>query len=94
MNLSDYLYATNTSLCNLPANQYDSTLCSSNNWLKGEDEFTITPSRTNPTKVLGIISGKIEETDAKLKYRPVFYLKPDTKLISGNGTIDNPYTVE
>ena len=57
-------------------------------------EFTITPSRTNPTKVLGIISGKIEETDAKLKYRPVFYLKPDTKLISGNGTIDNPYTVE
>ena len=106
MQLSDYLYASSCSKNTI--NEYDET-CLKNNWLnKFNTELTMTTkyeeikideetneeiiSDNNMIYTVGneILTSNISESH---NVRPVVYLKSRALLISGDGTIDNPYII-
>ena len=106
MNLSDYL---NASVCEeREVANYDET-CLKNNWLNKniyewtntlrylepyEDEETkelITPSNDTLYSVGPTI--KEEKANVELNIRPVVYLSSRVFVLTGDGTLDNPYVI-
>ena len=106
LTLSDYL---NTSSCKKDKiSEYDQT-CLNNNWLnKYSTEWTMTTKVMEPYEdpeteetvtpdndTLYAVGSTIDETeyDTELNVRPVVYLKSRALIISGNGSLDNPYII-
>ena len=107
MKLTDYL---NASICQKEnILDYDST-CLNKNWLNNYiDEYTMTIKYEMPTtdpeteeeiipdnNIVYSVGNNIKEriTTEKLSIRPVIYLKERALLISGDGTINNPYVIK
>ena len=64
-----------------------------------ENEWTMTRYDTDSVvfysyHILSLGNVAINSVGNSYSVRPVFYLESDTKLKEGNGTIDNPYTIE
>ena len=69
--------------------------CKQNNWLYNKNEFwLINTTRNIPMYITrdGNISYTYE--GSKKDVRPVLYLKANLGIVSGNGTKDNPYTID
>lgn len=106
---SDYGYATsggiskNKDACNAKALRYwdqtDYMDCKKNNWLYSQDhlQWTITASRLFGYSGAWIDNtGEVQDNiyiNARLQIRPVLYLKPDVKIIGGDGSKSNPYKI-
>ena len=91
MYVSDYGYAASDE-CKSTLENYDT--CKDDNWLfLGSTEYFVTPYGVSANQVyVGGTSVGGECVDGnKYAVRPVLYLKPNIKIISGNGTSDNPY---
>ena len=104
--LSDYLNASSCKKDKL--NEYDAA-CLNNNWLNKyttewtmtakyeepkeneESEETITPDNNKLYTVGSTINESVYDTE--LNVRPVIYLKSRVLIVSGNGTLDNPYII-
>ena len=96
MYISDYMYAASPNGWTTSGNEYNTV--KGNNWLyMGMDEWAITPCYDSTDSVFFVIStGYVENTvvyNGNLDVRPVFYLNSNVKLMSGNGSIDNPYRI-
>ena len=98
---SDYGYAVLASSCARTTNldDYGSTACAGNNWLKGSyTQWTL----TNVSGGIGIIF--YVKTAGDLYYygvtkysngvRPSIYLKSNIAVMGGDGSIDTPYIIE
>lgn len=95
--VSDYLYASGY-IASDDNTTYDySNTFMVNNWLYEGEEWTITPCGYGEGKAYGINNNgsASEGNNSQLSYgiRPSFYLKSNTKFISGTGTFDNPYII-
>ena len=95
MYVSDYGYAASPENWQTILSNYDNDTNRNNNWLfMGLMEWFITPRSDmgNITYVIyeGDVFGTAYVTTA-LAIRPTFYLKSNVQLVSGNGTITNPY---
>ena len=91
MYVSDYGYAASDE-CKSTLKNYDT--CKDDNWLfLGSEEYFVTPYGVNANQVYvgGTFVGGACVDGNKYAVRPVLYLKPNIKIISGNGTSDNPY---
>lgn len=102
----DYLHTSTCQKTNISG--YD-TMCFKNNWLnKNTSEWTMTTNYQAPyidedtqeeitpeNNTIYSVGNEIMETNIsdKLNIRPVVYLKSRTILISGDGTLDNPYVI-
>ena len=102
---SDYGYAVGGTARNDCVNKslhdYNNGICSENDWLKPNSgiSWTMTPVAysSHAIFVYAINSlGSIQYIDVYAGYSeyPVAYLKSNTKIISGNGIIDNPFILE
>ena len=61
------------------------------------EQWTITPNQTYPGEVLRIMKEgylRSQWSEYYIGTRPALYLKPNVKIKSGDGTIDNPYEFE
>ena len=95
MYVSDYLYASGyySSSQNYSANQY---YYGRYNWLYNGTEWTITPIGGNDSNLSYVDNaGAIGEitSSSSNAVRPTFYLKPNIRIISGDGTYTNPYVI-
>ena len=107
LSLSDYL---NASICeNRNIEEYDSA-CLKNNWLnKNNSEWTMTTKYEEPyndseteelitpeNNTIYTVGNEIkdETIDNEFNVRPVIYLKSRMLLVSGDGTLDNPYIIK
>ena len=91
MYVSDYGYAASDE-CKSTLRNYDT--CKDDNWLfLGSREYFVTPYGASACQVYigGTSVGGEYVDENKYAVRPVLYLKPNIKIISGNGTSDNPY---
>ena len=95
---SDYGYAAG-SACDVTLEQYNNADCTSNNWLyTGIEYWLITPIyETHACNVYssglvnqGYMGGNTTYTN---HVRPTLYLNANVKIISGDGTSGNPYTL-
>ena len=98
---SDYVYATDLSLCIEVGTNYDESICRTNNWMP-EDQWTIMPSSSMKSLVFRISSsGEIYyssfflENTYQTYYEiyPVLYLKSSITITGGFGTSSDPYTL-
>ena len=103
MYVSDYALSLGSSALALTVSTDYSTLKtgwmhqSNNDTTKNTDEWTLSRGgASNPVtlvwfvKEIGHVYNFIR-TDEPCGVRPVFYLTTDTKVSSGNGTLDNPF---
>ena len=66
--------------------------CSSSSWMHVPKSFAITPTCSNSGSVLKINeSNSSTSAGASLPTKPTLYLDGKVKIISGTGTIDNPF---
>lgn len=100
MYTSDYIFTyslgVDDSCYNNPSSCKNST--PSSGWLyrSGYHQWTLTPQSSAPKNVFFIYSGGIigSYTNYSFGVLPVLYIKPNVKIKSGDGTIDNPYEFE
>ena len=90
---SDYMYATDLSLCTKMEFAYNDNSCKLNNWLFTDDNYwTISSTIKYPHLVIGF---RDVLTDARAYYsmaiKPVVYLKSDITITGGSGTSSDPY---
>ncbi len=95
MNASDYAYASGASNWNKNVSSYNEF--AAENWLYTEiSEWTINGNSVNSNAVYSIaIDGNLIESniDELFSARPVVTLSSDVLLLSGDGTIDNPFRI-
>ncbi|MDD4795947.1 MAG: hypothetical protein PHG03_05280, partial [Bacilli bacterium] len=76
---------------------YDNDGCYNQNWLYlGSYEWTITPHSSGSNHVWHVgYGGYVYNNGASIGYgvRPSLYLKSNTTIISGDGSLDNPYVL-
>ena len=89
---SDYVFASTDESCSQAP--YGST-CKENNWLfKGVWYWTISPSSSYASNVVGVGSGgNLSEGNTLYRgsVRPSVYLKSDIKIVSGSGTKEDMF---
>ena len=93
---SDYAYATDLSKClKKPSQYHNDTNCLKNNWLfNASNQWTLSPYSNNAFHIFGIhTDGYVMKYEAYNAWtvRPVVFLKENTSVLSGDGTITNPY---
>ena len=94
---SDYVYATDLSVCKKDGYNYDTdtTNCKGKDWLLGTNTtWTISPHSSNAYNAFSVISsGYVHSTLVYNAYgvRPVLYLNSDVAIVSGEGTTQEPY---
>ena len=98
MYLSDYMYATDLSLCIQNGYNYKDSNCFNNNWLTYSDgvQWPIVPDSSHSNSVFRIGNdGYIGYYTATNTYvvRPVLYLKSNIIITGGSGTSSDPYTL-
>ena len=93
MYTSDYGYAASDK-CNSSLNSYNTTECTSNNWLYSKNIEHLLMHVASSNTIFNIGSnGALTKNNCvndKEAVRPVLYLKPNVK-ISGTGTTSDPY---
>lgn len=79
---------------------YDKEECKSTNWLyNGNYQWLLSPREEYRHWVTRVRSeendGDVSATAASIKYsvRPIVYLKAEVKITSGEGTLENPYSL-
>lgn len=91
--LSDYIYAADAS----NETTYGKNITNTNNWLFLSNSWFITRnSNTSEITVYSLNSdGTIirSQPDETKNVRPTFYLKNNTRLLSGSGTSTDPYVI-
>jgi hypothetical protein len=104
---SDYLYATDLSVCKSPGMNsswdggYSISDCKGTDWLFNNDfQWFISPSLNSANRVWGVDYeyGYISDSIVPTLYytagvRPVVVLKTDVRVVDGNGTSGNPYKI-
>ena len=103
MYASDYLYASDLSLCKNTGNNYSNDPNCYDNWLfnkDGNQNILLTSDSTDSNYVLSK-NGNIEKNTGDIGYvsqprivKPVLYLKDNVKIISGTGTKSDPYKID
>ncbi len=93
---SDYVYASDQSLCTATANSWNNSAnsaCITNDWLYGITQWTISPDLSSSGAVGVYYAGDVYNIVARaaLGVRPVLVLKSNVNITSGNGTESNPY---
>ena len=91
---SDYMYATDLSLCIQTGSNYSVSDCEVNDWLFiDEPQWTISSTIRYPHLGFNIYYNFI--TDGRVYYtmsvRPVVYLKSNIVITDGSGTSSDPY---
>lgn len=103
MNASDYLYASDLSLCKNTVDNYSSDVNCYNNWLfnKEGDQYVLFVDNGTSNGYVLSSSGNIEKVTEDNGYvsqariiRPVLYLKSDVVVVSGEGTRNKPYVLK
>ncbi|MEE3342663.1 MAG: hypothetical protein VZS44_01065 [Bacilli bacterium] len=94
MYASDYLYATDLSVCFFDGSLYNNDGCYTTDWLNKEAEMTMTPSFNNALDTFAINDNKLMAVKGGLKIRPVLYLKKNIAILSGNGSKERPFTID
>lgn len=98
--VTDYMYAATPAYWSYPGydrDRNDYRLAQNNNWLySGNEYWTITRDTSGSVSAFyinstGEVNSKAVNTTADV--RPVFYLKSNVLLVSGNGTITTPYVI-
>ena len=95
---SDYGYATDLTKCSDNINNYNSDMCSTNNWLLSATQWLITPHPKNSWNAGNILSDGIAVFTrsifrAYVWVRPTLYLNTDVLINKGSGTNTNPYRI-
>ena len=97
---SDYGYASDFNKCQEMINNYNNSSCSSNNWIFNMGSLWLLTSdskiadrswsinSSGNASVNGNGKGSCANT---LLAFPTLYISSDTKIISGNGSLNNPY---
>ena len=75
--------------------------CKNNDWLyTGITQWTLAPSSSSSGSVFGVtgrgaVNSDSNNNNARYNYvvRPSVYLLPSTKIIKGEGTLENPYMI-
>ena len=99
MYASDYGYAVLNTSCSRDTilYSYNSDGCYNQNWLYlGSHQWTITPLSSYSDYVWSVTCfGNVYDYGASdgLGVRPSLYLKSNTTIISGDGSLDNPYVL-
>lgn len=93
---SDYGYSVLSSSCsrNTSLSNYNTAACGGQSWLYGQGmEWTMTPTSSATSNYFINYSGQISTTNPNNGYsiRPVVYLKSSVYVLSGDGSIENPY---
>ncbi len=92
---SDYGYAASPSEWTVSLSSYNNSTTVSNNWLYlGSTEWTIMPYSSNSIRSFCVFNGGylyIHDVYNVFDVRPVFYLKNNVVIVSGDGTSTNPY---
>ena len=99
--MSDYGYATSPENWQINLEEYDNDAITANNWMYIGDSSEWTITRMSDTTQFGIyifVNGNLTYLTVDGNYggptvRPVFYLKSNVTLISGDGSISNPFRV-
>ena len=101
MYLSDFGFATgkNSSAClnKAVSNWWNDNKCLNDNWILKDIEYTMSEVASRDYAYRVFITGSdMESVSVSNEHfvRPVLYLYNDVVLVGGNGTIDNPYTIE
>ena len=102
---SDYSYAAEfgADYCNSTVGSYTDTTCANNNWMK--PIFTSTSWVLNNNSALqrivwnitstgAVSAGNVNNVVAAYDIIPTLYLKPTTTILTGDGTISNPYQLQ
>ncbi len=91
----DYGYSTTNNNWTSDLSNYSAAVIAENNWLyQGYNTWTISPDTSNLNNAFIIgDAGTIMSTSASeiASIRPAFYLATSVKLLSGTGTINNPF---
>lgn len=99
MYASDYGYSVLASSCgrNAVLGTYNTSECGGSAWLnKDLSLWTLTPisSSSSGSSLIGPNGYMIvNKTTMGNNIRPVLYLKSNVKILSGNGSIENPYSI-
>lgn len=95
---SDYLYATDLSVCTSYASAYNDSNCMDNDWILSISDFwnwTITPRSDNSGMAFFIhYDGRVQWTNNAYNagdINPVVYLNNDVNIVLGTGTSSDPY---
>lgn len=97
---SDYGYAADLSLCGNLLNDYETSECTSNNWLfSGTKEWFISPTpNSNNTNVWSVgEDGAMAHNvypRGRRNVRPTLYLNSDISILEGDGSSDSPYRLD
>src|SRR5699024_3028807 len=97
---SDYGYAVLASSCARTTNldDYDSTACAGNNWLKSDAaRWTLTPRSSYSPGVFTVsIDGHLTDYIAAYGFgaRPSIYLKSNIVVLGGDGSRDFPFIIK
>ena len=90
---SDYMYATDLSICIQPEFNYSIDSCKFNNWLASDFASWLISSTIKYAHLVMTFSNSI--TDARAYYamniKPVVYLKSNIVIADGSGTSSKPY---
>ena len=94
---SDYGYATDLNNCNSKSfYDYGDATCTENNWLKTEYmQWIISPELSGDIVLNVNENGNVRHNNAYRNYvvNPVLTLSPDTFILGGIGTSDDPYVI-
>lgn len=95
---SDYAYASTNDACHENINNTNN--CSVNNWLHtGTNYWTMTPAAYyNSNSLVMYVNGggyiAAESASKKYGIRPVVNLRADTAIVTGTGTLEDPYILK
>ena len=101
--VSDYYYDANPNFWSYPGSSfdganYDYRAATNDNWIfEGKYEWTISRIADNDNQPFGIgVNGDVDLsiTSAIRIIRPCFYLATNLELLSGDGTINNPFIIK
>ena len=97
---SDYAYASTNPACHENIRDSSSSNCAIDNWLHtGDNYWTITPAAYYNSNSLVMYvhgGGYIAAQSASKKYRvrPVVNLRADVTIVTGTGTLEDPYILK
>ena len=92
---SDYIYATDLSICTQDGWNYTNSNCYGNDWLySGAFQWTLMPNSSEGIYSFVVSSSALvgyRFTSNAYSVRPTIYLKSDVTISGGSGTSEDPY---
>ena len=97
---SDYVYATDLSVCTKDGYNYnnDTTNCTGTDWLfNSSNIWLISPNSSGSSGAFSVDSSGFVYGNGGVYYsyrvRPVAHLKSSTQIVNGTGTQSDPYQI-